>query len=782
MLTFSRTQVVILSVGILYLIMGFVLMLKKDIGIPIKHECEIPKKDVKNSATGSIFSGNRVRKFDLDVLFDSEKSIHKQNQNIESLQIKVCEKWNVVTTIFNVTKSVSKAASLKDWCTVIIGDNKTPTNYISQNIDLANNKNVFFISAQEQYQNSKVREDAINRYIRSIPFDHFSRKNVGFLYAIQHGAKIIFDFDDDNELGNDIVDDIKNIIPWKDKTHWKTNVVSTSESMINPYLILKPTLNNTWPRGFPLESINLHSDLKIESNVSNFPVSEIGVVQILANHDPDVDAVYRLTRKLPIYFDENIDNSLVLPLNVYAPYNAQATLHMHSAIWATVLPMTVPGRVSDIWRAYFSQCIFAIIGIHISFVAPVVTQIRNVHNYLADMEAETDLYFKTGKLISFLSTWKTDAKTVPGAIEELWIDLYERTYIELQDVLALQLWLQAIQQTSYVFPILNKKSEDSSYTKQADMQNILLIGQFNYATPGNMIREWVQSWSYYFPFQNIVVNLPVKHIGYDVVESLLYLIGIYKDDTLQKKNQLDTSSVYLYKYDAGYYSPMSNFINTMKNHSHVEGALYVHDDMIVSHLLMSNIKNNKKTWTLSGIGSDSEDLIGNVSPYRNKTINTFRWFRNGTYSIDVPLHWNNFVSCKKSFSSIMQDSRMEYFWQPDGGLSGGWGQSDMLYASNHNKTQMKIFLTLLTIFDSHKLHLECGIPTALSILVENYGIKYTIAPLCTDWTVNRLDTSKWKCISDKGFQLLHPIKMSKSISDWKHKFDSFAKKLKHKRV
>ena len=37
-----------------------------------------------------------------------------------------------------------------------------------------------------------------------LPWNHFGRKNLGYLYAIQHGADVIFDFDDDNELISDI--------------------------------------------------------------------------------------------------------------------------------------------------------------------------------------------------------------------------------------------------------------------------------------------------------------------------------------------------------------------------------------------------------------------------------------------------------------------------------------------------------------------------------------------------------------------------------------------------
>ena len=41
---------------------------------------------------------------------------------------------------------------------------------------------------------------------------------------------------------------------------------------------------------------------------------------------------------------------LALPEGVLAPTNAQACVHLAVAFWGTLLPTSVPGRVSDIWR------------------------------------------------------------------------------------------------------------------------------------------------------------------------------------------------------------------------------------------------------------------------------------------------------------------------------------------------------------------------------------------------------------------------------------------------
>ncbi len=41
---------------------------------------------------------------------------------------------------------------------------------------------------------------------------------------------------------------------------------------------------------------------------------------------------------------------VALPRGTLAPTNAQACVHLQDAFFATLLPTSVPGRVSDIWR------------------------------------------------------------------------------------------------------------------------------------------------------------------------------------------------------------------------------------------------------------------------------------------------------------------------------------------------------------------------------------------------------------------------------------------------
>ena len=200
-------------------------------------------------------------------------------------------------------------------------------------------------------------------------------------------------------------------------------------------------------------------DIKISSNTgdmqlyyhSSIPMTKIGVIQSLADNDPDVDALYRLVQPLPFSFKESMTPCLV-PSDRLAPYNAQATLFYYSTLWSLILPTTVHGRVADIWRSYISMRLCRELDVNLVFSPPMVLQIRNAHDYLADFDAEDDLYKRSGTLVKQLTSWQPTTTNLPGMIEELWVYLYERDYISLEDVILVQKWIEALIIVGYEFP------------------------------------------------------------------------------------------------------------------------------------------------------------------------------------------------------------------------------------------------------------------------------------------------------------------------------------------
>ena len=415
---------------------------------------------LKSDATGTIFSGKKVQKFIGALHFQNDKRARKNvNPNsIFPIFSKDCKNWAVVTTINHATNSVKRVASLVSWCLVIVGDKQTPPAFMNAS-GLLGNDNVVFLSSEDQ---QSIR----NSFVQSIPYRSFARKNIGYLFAIKHGAKTIFDFDDDNLLlpkngrAGGFSSPIGSMVSKRASQKIMVRYLSSTEKSIkvfNPHPLMNTSVENTWPRGFPLSQVLNRSSSGSGRNVfvGAVPRSSVAVLQYVSDGDPDVDAIFRLTRQLPFTFNSQTRaQKLLIPKQAYTPYNAQSTVHFYNAFWGMLLPHSVPGRVSDIWRAYIAQRIFKDLHLEVIYAPPLVFHDRAPHNYMADYQAENYLYTKTDALLTFLHNWDHSSDNLLSRIEMLWVTLYEHDFIGYKDVLSLQSWLLALIEVKYTFPKL----------------------------------------------------------------------------------------------------------------------------------------------------------------------------------------------------------------------------------------------------------------------------------------------------------------------------------------
>jgi predicted AlkP superfamily pyrophosphatase or phosphodiesterase len=97
------------------------------------------------------------------------------------------DKWIVITTINYPTEQVRRYSQMSDWRLIVVADRKTHIDWQNKN----NPVNCVFLSLEmQQTLNYKL--------IKLIPENSYTRKAIGYLYAIEHGAKWIYDTDDDN--------------------------------------------------------------------------------------------------------------------------------------------------------------------------------------------------------------------------------------------------------------------------------------------------------------------------------------------------------------------------------------------------------------------------------------------------------------------------------------------------------------------------------------------------------------------------------------------------------
>ena len=283
-----------------------------------------------------------------------------------------------------------------------------------------------------------------------ISYKSYARKNIGYLYAIQHGAKGIYETDDDNcPASGKITFHLQN--------SGEFYVYKTDSSVVNPYEHFGQS--TIWPRGYPLDRIadppshTFNKCAEVDTSVQQ------GVV----NGDPDVDAIFRLTRKdkdvpVNVEFDADAD-PVVLPPKTLAPFNSQNTLFLYKGLWAMLLPTSVAFRVTDIWRGYWAQRLLWDIGSHLSFFPPNAVQVRNAHNYLADFTNEQQMNLRSSDFVEFLINWRSDKPDFFGRVLDLGVEMNENDFWEWHDVILTEAWLEDLISVGYEMPAVQPISK-----------------------------------------------------------------------------------------------------------------------------------------------------------------------------------------------------------------------------------------------------------------------------------------------------------------------------------
>ncbi|MCO5551393.1 hypothetical protein L7F22_004896 [Adiantum nelumboides] len=349
------------------------------------------------------------------------------------------DNWIVVAASGPPTVEVLAMTKMQGWQVLAVGDSDTPSNW-----DV---RGAIFLSIEQQA--------ALKfRVLAHLPFTSHVRKSVGYLFAIQHGAKVIYDADEHASiLGHNLSYVFDVALP---ESHSKTNsllqfVSLPNRTVINPYIHFGQ--HSVWPRGLPLDSVSsINSEIYYDSVSSGRQWIQHG----LSNGLPDVDSVFYFTRKgvqelIDIKFDSRAP-PVVLPQGTMAPFSHINTLFHHSAFWALMLPISVNPQVSDIFRSFWAQRILWEIGGYLAVYPPSTH--RTDAKMAFSFEEEKELHESVDRLINLLIGWTSKKSTFFMRILELSHALAEAGLWAAQDVDFTAAWLQDLVSVGYREPSL----------------------------------------------------------------------------------------------------------------------------------------------------------------------------------------------------------------------------------------------------------------------------------------------------------------------------------------
>ena len=326
----------------------------------------------------------------------------------------------VVTSIANdknpVLQTIAEGSAKNKVPFIVIGDKKSPNNFKLKGCEF------YSIEEQDRLKFSLTK---------TLPYNHYARKNIGYLIAISKGADVIIETDDDNYPLSAF---------WYERSKIaKGHTISTGE-WVNVYKYF--TENNIWPRGFALE----HIQDKLP-NITKEELVECPIQQGLANDNPDVDAIYRLIGNLPIKF--NHSNNIILGFNSYCPFNSQNTTWFKEAFPLLYLPSYCSFRMTDIWRSFVAQRIAWTCGWSILFHSPTVRQERNKHNLMKDFNDEVVGYQNNSIILKELANLKLKegVEYIPDNLLTCYKKLIDLTLIPPEERNVLKNWLIDIDKT-----------------------------------------------------------------------------------------------------------------------------------------------------------------------------------------------------------------------------------------------------------------------------------------------------------------------------------------------
>lgn len=322
----------------------------------------------------------------------------------------------VITTIQAPTACVEKFTSIdknNNAQILIVGDKKGPFEY-----DLPG---TLLLTLHDQLKMSYG-------LVPLLPTGHYARKNLGYLYAIHHGAKCIYETDDDNmPMAN-----------WRARELEVKALKLTKRGWYNIYHLYSNEL--IWPRGLPLDQINN----PLPGTNHNLTISEVEapIQQGLINKSPDVDAIWRLLFNNDVTFSDT--GSILLSPGTWSPFNSQSTWWWPVAYPLMYLPSYCSFRMTDIWRSFIAQRCLWELDLGIVVHSPEAIQERNEHNLMHDFNDEVPGYQNNNSIMNWLSELELEKgqTSVGKNLSRCYECLVIHNIFPKEELLLVEAWLQ----------------------------------------------------------------------------------------------------------------------------------------------------------------------------------------------------------------------------------------------------------------------------------------------------------------------------------------------------
>ena len=329
----------------------------------------------------------------------------------------------VLTTINKPNNKVGDWFDITKNKTIVVGDNKTPQ-------DWNHDKCTFYSISDQKKSNFKISSH--------LPENHYTRKNISYLFAIKSGASRIIDTDDDN---------FPIIMEWENllNSEFKKLEHAPSEKLLfkNIYSYFSKSDIPFWPRGFPLNHVNLDESNINLNDISKTRKKDVSLWQCMVHGDPDIDAIHRLLFNSTPNF--KILRPILMGNNIFCAFNSQNTLWLDSDLFPLLyLPSTVSFRFTDILRGYIAQSVINSSSKNWGFYQATSFQERNDHNLMNDFRSEISMYSMMEEIFQVIYESCNSTNSIIDNLINCYSYLYKNKFVQDNELIILDAWITDI--------------------------------------------------------------------------------------------------------------------------------------------------------------------------------------------------------------------------------------------------------------------------------------------------------------------------------------------------
>lgn len=291
------------------------------------------------------------------------------------------------------------------WDVIIVADKNTPLDdFKTLNCILLDNN---------------TQEKLYPKLYKLLPENHYSRKNIGYIYAIKNKYTTIAELNDDIYINDN----------WNTYMYDYLHVVWGNQ-WINIYKYFTDKL--IWPRGLPISKKN-NSYTSINKLIS---CEDIAIYQGLIDISPDCDAVYNLcTTNDNFTFDKNI-SPIAINNQTMCPFNSKNTI-WKSCFEYLYLPSTVNGTYTDILRSYIANYGLQKHNKYLAYTPATATCERINYTNINILENELQIYNSWDIINNLNVHLNTDMD-----LYTMYNELYKLNIVDEQELNIIQAWLE----------------------------------------------------------------------------------------------------------------------------------------------------------------------------------------------------------------------------------------------------------------------------------------------------------------------------------------------------